>query len=110
MLHLQGLRVGAANTCGVQDSHHIREHCTGTVVATTSQVGKCVRQVALNPESATFVLALFLTRRNSLREQGQAALGHYVQRDAHGLLDDPQLCFGSEQVAPASLTTDGRCP
>ena len=40
---------------------HTDEHFTGTVAVTTSPVGKCVRHVANNLESATFVLVLFPT-------------------------------------------------
>ena len=71
----QGWRVGLANECGSHDSHQTHKRFTGTAVVTTSPVGKCVRQVAINCENAKLALVLFPTRRNGLRDRGYQCWG-----------------------------------
>ena len=55
---MQGMRIGVANAWGSKFiPQHTYEHFAATAAVSTSQVSKCVRQVALNLESVTFVIA-----------------------------------------------------
>ena len=94
----------ASQTSGVLNIHqHTYEHFAATAAASTSQVSKCVRQVAINLESVTFMIA-FPEPSTRAATACETKLNQLVRRST-ALLRERTF-----QGIPESLTTDGRCP